>query len=443
MAEYQRPTSELELDQHFGQIKPYMNATMAYYESSRCLFCYDAPCVQACPTGIDIPLFIRQINTQNIEGAASTIYSSNYFGNICGKVCPTEVLCEGACVYNHQDVKPIEIGRLQSFATASVIYSQKQLFQPAPDNGKKVAIVGAGPAGIACACELRTHGYEVHIFEAKDHPSGLALYGCAPYKVTNQDVLDEVAWLQQQFGFQIHYGQAIQTPEQWRSLESRYDAIFLGTGLGKTRPLNIPGENLENCFGATEFIEQVKLNPLKAKVGKKVVVIGGGNTAMDAASESARLGAEAVTLAYRRSKAAMGAYEFEYELAKAVGVKGVFNASPIAILGEERVEGVRLVKTEEEGGKAAVIAGSEFEIACDVVILATGQSKMTELFSQIPGLQVDALGRIVVNPATRQTANSKYFAGGDAVNGGAEVVNAAAEGKAAGKGIHEFLQFSE
>jgi glutamate synthase (NADPH/NADH) small chain len=443
MAEYQRPTSEQELTQHFEQIKPYMNPTMAYYESSRCLFCYDAPCVQACPTGIDIPLFIRQINTQNVEGAASTIYSSNYFGNICGKVCPTEVLCEGACVYNHQDVKPIEIGRLQSFATSSVINNHKRLFRPAPPNGQKVAVVGAGPSGIACACELRSHGYEVDIFEAKDHPSGLALYGCAPYKVTNQDVLDEVAWLQQQFEFRIHYGQAIQTPEQWRQLESTYDAIFLGVGLGKTRALNIAGENLENCIGATEFIEQVKLNPLNAKVGKKVVVIGGGNTAMDAASESARLGAEEVTLAYRRSKAGMGAYEFEYELAKAVGVKGVFNAAPVAVLGDQRVEGVRLVKTREADGKVEVIPGSEFEIACDVVILATGQSKMTGLFSQIEGLYADNQGRIAVNTTTRQTGHPKYFAGGDAMNGGAEVVNAAAEGKAAGKGIHEFLKFTE
>lgn len=443
MAEYQRPTSESALEEHFEQIKPYMNPTMAYYESSRCLFCYDAPCVKACPTGIDIPLFIRQINTQNVEGAASTIYSANYFGNICGKVCPTEVLCEGACVYNHQNVKPIEIGRLQSFATASVIQAEKQLFRPAPDNGKKIAVVGAGPSGIACACELRTHGYEVTVFEAKNQPSGLALYGCAPYKITNQDVLEEVAWLQQQFGFQIQYGQAIQTPEQWRMLENTYDAIFLGTGLGKTRALKIPGENLENCLGATEFIEQVKLNPLKVKVGRKVVVIGGGNTAMDAASESARLGAEEVTLAYRRSKAGMGAYEFEYELAKAVGVKGLFNAAPVAILGDQRVEGVRLIKTQETQGKVEVIPGSEFEVACDAVILATGQSKMTELFAQITGLHADDQGRIVVNPASRQTSHPKYFAGGDAVNGGAEVVNAAAEGKAAAKGIHEFLQFSE
>ena len=196
MAEYTAPTTEKDLENRFGQIKPYMNPTMAYYESSRCLFCYDAPCVKACPTSIDIPLFIRQIHTGNLDGAARTIYDSNYFGNICGKVCPTEVLCEGACVYNLQEVKPIEIGRLQSFATSRAIERNRKLYEPAPPNGHKVAVIGAGPASISCACELRMRGYEVDIFEALNHPSGLALYGCAPYKVTNNDVLGEIIYLQ-------------------------------------------------------------------------------------------------------------------------------------------------------------------------------------------------------------------------------------------------------
>lgn len=190
MPEYKIPNTQEDVNNAFEQIKPYMNPTMAYYESSRCLFCYDAPCVQACPSGIDIPLFIRQIHTDNIEGAAKTIYDANYFGNICGKVCPTEVLCEGACVYNLQDVKPIEIGRLQSFATNAIIKKNKSLYELKNDNGKKVAVIGAGPAGISCACELRLMGYEVNIYEAKNQPSGLALYGCAPYKVTNEDVLN-------------------------------------------------------------------------------------------------------------------------------------------------------------------------------------------------------------------------------------------------------------
>ena len=416
-----------------------MNPTLAYYESSRCLFCYDAPCVKACPSGIDIPLFIRQIHTDNIAGAAKTIYDSNYFGNICGKVCPTEVLCEGACVYNHQHVKPIEIGRLQSFATHTVIEKNKRLYDLAENNGKKVAIIGAGPAGISCACELRLLGYEVDIFEAKEHSSGLALYGCAPYKVTNEDVMNEMGYLQHQFGFNIQYKTPIHTEEQLEQLEKTYDAIFLGIGLGDTRPLNIAGENLENCIGATEYIEQIKLKPLGVKGGKKIIVIGGGNTAMDAASESARLGAEEVTLAYRRSKEEMGAYEFEYDLAKAVGVKGLFNVSPLAILGNGKVEGVHFIKTKTENGRLENVEGSEFKINCDVVILATGQMKQTNFLSKINNLKFDEKGKIKVHTNTLQTSKPKYFAGGDAVNGGAEVVNAAAEGKKAARGIDSFL----
>lgn len=438
MAEYSRPTSEKDLEHSFEQLKPYMNPTMAYHESSRCLFCYDAPCVKACPTGIDIPLFIRQIHTDNIDGAAKTIYDSNYFGNICGKVCPTEVLCEGACVFNHQDVKPIEIGRLQSYATSNVIEKNKNLYDLAPNNGKRVAIIGAGPAGISCACELRLLGYEVAIFEAKGQPSGLALYGCAPYKVTNQDIEEEMEYLQNQFQFKVHYNHPIDSSQKLTELENDYDAIFLGIGLGATRSLSIPGEDLENAFGATEFIEEVKIKPLETYVGKRVVVIGGGNTAMDAASESARLGAEEVVLVYRRPKENMGAYEFEYDLAKGAGVKGIFNAAPVEILGNNQVDGVRFIKTKVENGSVNTIPGSEFEIECDMAIRATGQSKMIEFLGHINDLELDR-GKIKTDPTTFQTTNPKYFAAGDAVNGGAEVVNAAAEGKLAAQGIHKSL----
>ncbi len=439
MAEYPTPTSEKDLETSFEQIKPYMNATMAYYESARCLFCYDAPCVQACPTGIDIPLFIRQIHTGNMEGAARTIYDSNYFGNICGKVCPTEVLCEGACVYNLQDVKPIEIGRLQSYATSKVMEQSRKLYEPGPANGHKVAVIGAGPAGIACACELRRMGYEVDIFEAKSQPSGLALYGCAPYKVTNEDVLEEIDYLQGQFQFRIHYNRRIETKEQIAELEGNYKAIFLGIGLGQTQRLGIEGEGLANCAGATEFIEQVKLDPLSVKVGRRVLVIGGGNKAMEGASEAARLGAGKEKLGYRRSKEKMKAYEFEYELAKSVGARGLFNASPLAILGDGKASGLRFVRTRMEGGKVIPVPDSEFDLPCDQAILATGQLKRTAFLELIESLGRDGQGRITANPETFQTTNPKYFAGGDAVNGGAEVVNAAAEGKMAAKGIHKYI----
>lgn len=437
MGEFKKPTSEDEFDKNFGQIKPLMNETEAYYESSRCLFCYDAPCQKACPTAIDIPLFIRQISSGNVTGSAETIYASNYFGNACGKVCPTEVLCEGACVYTEQNVKPIEIGRLQNFATRQAINENKNLFRLGDSNGKKIAIIGAGPSGISCACELRTNGYAVDVFEAKEKPSGLTVYGVAPYKIENEEVLDEMKYLQKQFGYQVNYNSPIDG-DGLKKLESEYDAVFVGIGLGNTSTLGLPGENLENCVGATELIEELRMNHHEVKIGKNVVVLGGGNTAMDAASESARMGAESVVLSYRRESKDMGAYDFEYDLAKGVGVQGLFNAQPVEILGQGKVEGVRFIKTETSDGQLKEVAGSEFEIACDMVIKATGQVKQKDFLGQIEGVQLDSKGRIVIDEAGR-IGSTKYFAGGDAVNGGAEVVNAAAEGKQAAIGIHEYL----
>jgi glutamate synthase (NADPH/NADH) small chain len=383
-------------------------------------------------------LFIRQIRTQNIDGAAKTIYDSNYFGQICGKVCPTEVLCEGACVYNDQDQLPVEIGALQTYACNHAIQKNAQLFDLAPDNGKKVAVIGAGPSGIACACELRMHGYTVDVFEAKAMPSGLALHGTAPYKIINGEVLEEVAFLEEQFQFNLYLNQPIDTAEKLNNLESNYDAVFLGIGLGETTHLGIPGEDLKGCMGAIEFIETVKLDPTNAFPGDRVVVIGGGNTAMDAASESARLGAKEVTLAYRRSRAEMSAYDFEYDLVKSAGVLSEFNVSPIEIHGTDHVEQITFIRTRNANGKLEEIPGSQFTIACDAVILATGQSKFVDLLKTVGGIELNKSGAIVVDDSG-QTAHPKYFAGGDAMNGGAEVVNAAAEGKRAARGIHEFL----
>jgi len=439
MGEFNKPTSEKEFEKNFGQLKPLMNETEAYYESSRCLFCYDAPCQTACPTSIDIPLFIRQINSGNLTGSAKTIYASNYLGNTCGKVCPTEVLCEGSCVYLEQEMKPVDIGRLQNFATRIAIEEHKALFNIGDANGKKVAIIGAGPAGVSCACELRTLGYEVDIYEAKDKPSGLAVHGVAPYKITNEEALLEMAYLQKQFGYAVNYNSKINSKEALQKLEDSYDAIFIGIGLGKTSSLHIAGEAFENCFGATELIEELRGNHHQVKMGKKVVVLGGGNTAMDAASEAARMGAEHVVLAYRRSKEEMGAYEFEYDLAKGAGVDGLFNAAPLEIIGNGKVEGVKFIRTATKDGKLAQVDGSEFIIDCDMVIRATGQSKQVELLSLVEGLQLDKGNRIKVDAESYQTTNPTYFAAGDAVNGGKEVVNAVADGKLAAQGIHQFL----
>lgn len=439
MSEFKRPQNEEDFNKNFKLKKPLMNQTEAYYESSRCLFCYDAPCMNACPTHIDIPLFIKQIHTGNVEGAAKTIYDSNWIGNACGTICPTGELCEGACVYNNQDVPPLQIGRLQNFATQKVISEKKHLYKPGPDNGRKVAIIGGGPAGLACACELRLMGYQVDIYEAKAQASGLTVHGIAPYKITNEEVMDEIAYLEDQMGYNIKYNSPISSEGQLAELENNYDAIFIGVGLGGTATLGISGENLENVVGAVEFIEDLRMNHHKTDVGEKVIILGGGNTAMDAASEAARMGASEVTLAYRRAKDEKGGYEFEYEFAVGAGVKGLFNVTPIEIVGNNKVEGVKFLRTETKDGKLTNIEGSEFVLDCDMVIKATGQQKMGSFLSLIQDLELDNKTRIKVNPDTNQTTNPKYFAGGDAINGGAEVVNSAYDGKLAAHGIEAWL----
>ena len=439
MGQYKPPNTEAEFQENFAKKKPLMNATEAFYESGRCLFCYDAPCMHACPTHIDIPLFIKQIQTDNVVGAAETIFESNWLGNACGVVCPTTELCEGSCVYDNQQVPVIQIGRLQNYATNKAMAQGVTLFTPGKSNGKKVAIIGAGPAGIACACELRTLGCAVDIYEAKEKPSGLTVYGIAPYKISNEEVLDEINYLQKQLGFDIHYQKEIKTKDQIQELENKYDAIFLGEGLGSTRQLGLEGEDKDGVIGAVEFIEELRMKHHDIKVPEKVVIIGGGNTAMDAASESAKMGASKISLVYRRDQESMGAYDFEFKYAVSTGVDPIFNATPLEIIGNGSATGVKFIKTEVVNGKLVNIAGSEFIIDCGLVIKATGQAKQGTFLSQIDGLELDSRTRIQVNKESYQTSNPKYFAGGDAVNGGAEVVNGAYEGKMAAQGIHHWL----
>ena len=446
MAEYKRPTTEAEFAKNFHPKKPLMSDTEAHYESSRCLYCYDAPCINACPTGIDIPNFIRQINDGNKVGAAKTIYESNWFGHACGNVCPTEELCEGACVYNHQDVKPIEIGRLQAHATDKVIRAKKKLFITGKPTGKKVAVIGAGPAGVSCACELRMLGHAVDIFEARAKPSGLCVFGVAPYKLTNEEAVDEITYLQEQFGFKIHYNKPVTGRADFERLEKDYDAVFIGIGLGGTSSLGVPGEDKKGVMGALEFVEELRNMHQATPVGNKVIVLGGGNTAMDAASESCRMGAESVIIAYRRGPEEMGAYSFEFDLAKKSGSKALFNVTPVEVLGNGSVTGVKFIRNRAAYGKIEAIPGSEFVEPCDMVLLGTGQGKQVELLEQIAGLALDKKGRILDNRGrivvneNYQTNSPKYFAAGDAVNGGVEVVNAAAEAKKAAHGINAYLK---
>ncbi len=426
------PKQEI-IEERFAKTKPIMTPSEAVVESSRCLFCHDAPCINACPTSIDIPMFIRQIMTKNTNGAAKTIFTQNILGKSCGQVCPTSVLCEGACVYHDLNEKPIDIGRLQAYATEHVIDKNIRLFKKGKSTGKKVAIIGAGPAGISCAHELTILGHEVIIFESNKKPGGLNTYGVAPYKFSNKDAAKELKYISE-IGFKIKTSSPI---KEVKKLEKEFDAIFIGTGLGNSKKINIPGENLKGVFGATEFIHNLRAKELKISVGKNIVVIGGGNTAIDAAVESSLLGAN-VTIVYRRSKKEQSAYNFEIEHAKKHNVKFIYLASPIEILGKRNISGVKCIKNRLKKSEIAPIKNSEFTISCDMLIKASGQEKMTEFFKSIPKIKLNN-GKIVVNKDF-QTGNLKYFAGGDCINGGKEVVNAVADGRDAAHGIDRFLR---
>lgn len=434
-----------QYEENFSELHPAFTKNQAVTEANRCLYCYDSPCMKACPTHIDISTFIKKIATDNIKGAAKTIFESNWIALTCAKACPVDVLCEGACVYNERGEKPIEIGRLQRFAIDRYFErGMPRLFIPAPRNGKSVGIIGAGPAGLACGAELALMGYDVTIYEGKAVPGGLDTWGIAPYKMTFNDSLNEVR-LVESFGVKIKTGMWIGKNTTVTELESRHDAIFIGIGLGTSRDLSIPGEQLRGVYEALEFIENVTTRKWSSiDVGKRVAVIGAGNTAIDAATEAKRLGAEHVMIIYRRGEEEMSAYEFEYELAKSDGIIFHFLTAPTRILGNSSVQSLECVKMQlglpDSRGKRAPqpIANSEYQIPVDMVIKAIGQKTNIDFLSQISNLETQ-IGNIVINPETLQTSNMKYFAGGDCINGGKEVVNAAADGKRAAHGINTWI----
>ncbi|MBI5367013.1 MAG: NAD(P)-dependent oxidoreductase [Planctomycetes bacterium] len=437
------PLSPEQIAKNLADIAPAMLAEEAYAEASRCLFCYDAPCTRACPTSINVPEFIKRIAARNIVGAATTILDANLMGASCARACPTEVLCEGACVYNHEKAPPIQIGRLQRFATDPVVLSGKMVLSMAPPNGKKVAVVGSGPGGLAAAGELRRLGYAVTVYEAKDQPGGLNTFGIAPYKLTNADALAEAEYVRKmgvEFVLNTRVGKDISIDK----VNDDYAAVVIAIGLGATAPLGITGESIDGVVGATEFIEQVRRDPAKVTVGKRVVVVGAGNTAIDAATEAKRLGADQVTILYRRSEKEKPCYEYEYMLAKKDGVVFQWLTAPVQVQAQRgAVSGLKCVKMKlgkpDASGRPAPepIAGSEFNFACDMVIKSTGQQKLIELYRQVKGL-VERGGKVQVNESM-QTGNPKWFAVGDCVSGGKEVVNAAADGKRAAYGIHRML----
>lgn len=432
-----------DLAENFAELEPCYTPDEAIAEASRCLFCFDAPCTRACPTHIDVPRFIRQVLHKNPVGAAETILAANIFGGSCARACPTEVLCEGACVDNTLLKSPVRIGRLQRFACDAAAEKGTAFFESGPDSGKKVAIIGAGPAGLTCAHELRKRGHAVTVFEAREMPGGINTYGIAYYKYDTKFALSEVDRVMRIGGIDLRLSSPVDGGRISKML-TEYDAVFLGVGLGKTASLGIPGEDQPGVWEALDFIFQTHTKPLEdCACGRRVVVIGGGNTAVDVATAAVRLGAEHVTIAYRRGEAEMPAFAYEHELSKADGVHWEFFAAPVRVLASNgRASGVEFARTQLTGrGRAArveIVPNENFTLEADMVVKALGQAPLIDLLKAIPNLKLNG-GRVVIDPQTGATSVAKLFAGGDCISKGAEVVDAVQQGKIAAAGIHAML----
>jgi dihydropyrimidine dehydrogenase (NAD+) subunit PreT len=431
---------EGRLEQRIPDNKPLYTEAEAVAEANRCLYCADAPCIQACPTGIDIPTFIRKIGTGNLAGSARTILSENILGYSCGRVCPVEVLCAGACVYNAWSRPPIQIGRLQRYATQHALAANKRFFERKRATGKKIALVGAGPASLAAAALLAIEGHEATVFERRSTPGGLNTFGIAPYKMHADDALLEIGWLLG-FGVTVRAGVTVAADASGggqvspAALLRDFDAVFLGLGLGADQMLDLPGAAGPNVVGAGWLIAGIKGDSRSRLLEgvKRACVIGGGNTAIDAAHELRLLGVDRVTMVYRRSEAEMSGYRHEMSHARKDGVALLTDRVPVAVVREADGAMVALrVAPAREGRR---VAGAEEDIPCDLLVVAAGQKGATGLAPAFPGVQLDEQGRVVVDPKTHRTGNPKVWSGGDCVNGGREVVNAVAEAKIAVKDI--------
>lgn len=421
---------------NFADHVPPLADGQAVLEASRCLYCFDAPCVQACPTRIDVPSFIRRIAEANARGAAETILQSNPLGGFCARDCPTEVLCEQVCVRNVQQGRPVEIGRLQRYAVDRLLASpDNQIFERAPETGRRVAIVGAGPAGLACAHALARAGHEVTLYDARAKAGGLNEYGVAAYKTAGGYAQREVEWLLGLGGIRVQCGWKLAGLEQFESLRREYDALFLGLGLADTHGLGVPGETLAGVEDAVEFISTLRqaADPGSVPVGRRVLVIGGGMTAVDAAVQSKLLGAESVDMVYRRGPQQMRASRHEQDLARTRGVRILHWLSPVEIIGEGgRVRAVRFAR-QRLAANRLVPAGEECVLEADTVLKAIGQRLGNPVLMQC-GLELRE-GRIVVDESGR-TSVSGVWAGGDCIAEGQDLtVEAVAHGLRAARDI--------
>lgn len=449
MVPIQENAMTVQLRRNFVELKGKMTKNEAIEEANRCLYCYDAPCIKACPTSIQIPNFIKKIVSGNMKGSATTILEANPIGASCARVCPTEELCEGACVLN-SSTKPIKIGELQRYATDWAMETNAQLFKAGPHNGQKIAIVGAGPAGLSAARELSRLGYQVTIYEAEAKAGGLGSYGIVAFRLPN-DVVDWEVEQIEQLGVDIQTNTAVGEDISADEILAQYDSVILAVGMGAVPNLGIDGEELEGVHDAIEFIRKTKMGPLTNDiVGKRVAIIGAGNTAIDGATSAVRLGADNVQILYRRTEKEMTAYKFEYEFAKQDGVEFKWLTAPKKIIGNEagKVTGIECVKMKlGEAGpdgrqRPEEVKGSNFIIEVDAVIKAIGQTRFVSLIEAF-GL-AHTNGVVDIDETTMQTSNDKVFACGDVVfgngQGEAMVVTAVQQGKDAAYKIHERLR---
>jgi glutamate synthase (NADPH/NADH) small chain len=429
--------------ENFDDLNPTLDRDEAVIEATRCYFCYDAPCVEACPTSIDIPGFIRKIATDNVKGSAIRILEANIMGGACARVCPTEILCEDSCVRNAQERKPVRIGRLQRYATDDLFARGIQPFARAVSSGMKVAVVGAGPAGLACAHALSRLGHEVTVFEAREKAGGLNEYGIAAYKVAHDFAQREVAFILSLGGIQVANGKALGRDFTLSDLRRDYGAVFLGIGLAGVKALELEGEALEGVQNAVDYIARLRqAKDLSAlPVGRKIVVIGGGNTAIDIAVQTKRLGAEDVTLVYRRGIDSMGATWHEREFAQTGGVKVKLWAKPLRLIGEGgKLRAVEFEYTQLDGQGRLAGTGDRFMLEADMCFKAIGQVLMPgPLANGVNEVLEIKDGKLAVDGEFK-TSLANVWAGGDMIAGQDLTVQAVADGKGAAEAIDRFLK---
>ena len=433
--------SKKEIEDNFSDLHAPLTPIEALIEADRCYFCYDAPCTTACPSDIDVPGFIQSIRSDNLTGAAEKILSENIFGGMCARDCPTEELCQQACVRNDHEDKPVEIGLLQRYATDSVLNNGVKLFSRKKDTGKSIAVVGAGPAGISCAHRLSVLGHNITVYDAKDKLGGLNEYGIAAYKSTDDFAQQELDYILDIGGINIETGVELGKQINLEDLQKQFDAVFLGCGLGTVNQLNLDNENISGVIDAVEYIAKLRQarNKDELMVGKNIVVVGGGMTAIDIAVQSKLLGAEQVTIAYRRGKNAMAASEYEQALAKKHDVQIQYNLSPKQLISSDsNVSAIEFDVMESNSDGSIKASGESTTFKADVVFKAIGQKLVTEGLSGNNSLELQK-GRIVVDE-NRKTSLTKVWAGGDCILDGDNLtVSAVQDGKLAAISINETL----